>query len=209
MSDRCPHGADIRNKCDECDRVSALEGEVYIAERRLRAAEVKAIEVLMRMDPEKPFDIMTELAKTHGDILVGRASLAAARARITAERDKAKPPWMKATRCGRCPSCWIETHGCGCDGALDDGCFNCTEGRPRPECPACANCGQHVYMPDAPHSALLHIEGDAFYCERAKLFPSTPKPKCHICDTETDRHGVFCSAGGFPRHRATTPSISR
>jgi hypothetical protein len=208
-SDHCAHGTDIRNKCDECDRISALEGDAYIAERKLRAAEVKAIEVLVGMDAEKPLDIMPELAKVRSQIMVGRATLASARALVTAERDKAKPPWMKATRCGHCSSCWIETHGCGCDGALDDGCFNCNERKPRPACPACANCGQYIYEAAAPHSALLHVEGDAFYCDVAKLFASTPKPKCHICETETDRHGMFCSAAGAPRHRATVKPASR
>jgi dCMP deaminase len=40
------------------------------------------------------------------------------------------------SRCGECNSCWIEQHGCGCDGACDFGCFNCTPtSHTRPPCP--------------------------------------------------------------------------
>lgn len=39
-------------------------------------------------------------------------------------------------KCGRCSACELERIGCGCDGALDYGCFLCTPSRhPRPECP--------------------------------------------------------------------------
>lgn len=38
-------------------------------------------------------------------------------------------------RCLDCNTCSIERSGCGCDGAVDDGCFLCTpESHERPEC---------------------------------------------------------------------------
>lgn len=40
-------------------------------------------------------------------------------------------------RCGNCPACELERIGCGCDGALDEGCFLCTPNlHKRPPCPA-------------------------------------------------------------------------
>lgn len=39
-------------------------------------------------------------------------------------------------KCGKCDSCELERIGCGCDGALDDGCFLChPEKHERPPCP--------------------------------------------------------------------------
>lgn len=39
-------------------------------------------------------------------------------------------------RCLNCPSCELEQMGCGCDGSMDDGCFNCTPDKhTRPACP--------------------------------------------------------------------------
>ncbi len=38
--------------------------------------------------------------------------------------------------CGTCRACRIERIGCGCDGALDDGCFSCNPTKyERPACP--------------------------------------------------------------------------
>ena len=40
-----------------------------------------------------------------------------------------------APRCGQCWACGVERIGCGCDGAMDDGCFLCTPSRhERPPC---------------------------------------------------------------------------
>ncbi len=39
--------------------------------------------------------------------------------------------------CGTCDACELVKEGCGCDGALDDGCFLCSSDRhPRPPCPS-------------------------------------------------------------------------
>lgn len=43
----------------------------------------------------------------------------------------------KPGECGCCCACNVERHGCGCDGAYDDGCFNCNpETYARPACPS-------------------------------------------------------------------------
>lgn len=43
---------------------------------------------------------------------------------------------LKDIRCGECCACETERIGCGCDGAVDDGCFLCTpETHARPACP--------------------------------------------------------------------------
>lgn len=39
-------------------------------------------------------------------------------------------------KCYACTACRIERVGCGCDGAIDDGCFNCNPTKHvRPPCP--------------------------------------------------------------------------
>lgn len=61
--------------------------------------------------------------------------------------------------------------------------------------------GPMVYM----RGKYRHIEGDAWGCEISKINPSNPNyetPKCHICGTKDDTHGLVCSASGFPPYYA-------
>lgn len=51
----------------------------------------------------------------------------------------------------------------------------------------------------------LHIKDDAWACEKKLINKDNPNyeiPKCHICKTETNKHGMFCSACGYPPFHA-------
>ena len=66
----------------------------------------------------------------------------------------------------------------------------------------CKFCKQPIYSTSFVRGLWRHVFEDAFHCDESKISPDVPKPKCHICGTETDIHGPFCSAAGTPRHRA-------
>ena len=88
--------------------------------------------------------------------------------------------------------------------------------------PLCYYCAQPIRLtePYAGHRQRIicgweHVEpvktegyrkGSRWHCDPAKVRPTEEidDPRCACCHTQTDKHGMVCSAAGKPPYRATT-----
>lgn len=54
----------------------------------------------------------------------------------------------------------------------------------------------------------LHVDGDKWSCTKNLIRPPSEidLPRCHVCGTQTNRHGGYCSVGGLPSFHATPMS---
>lgn len=70
-------------------------------------------------------------------------------------------------QCGKCDACELERIGCGCDGALDDGCFLCRPGHhKRPPCYVTDPVPERVPRPDdCPHCGHSMWMGRSAGCQ--------------------------------------------